>query len=423
MKINLILITSFLIGFQLFGQKTLPVHTLNLEKPALLQKQLKPIIDKIGNGRIVALGEGTHGTKEFNEIRIALIKELVEKKGFNRICFENAFGNSFYLNQIINSNRNIQQGMKENITSIWQTKEIELLLLWIRQYNKTHSNKIEFTGMDWNYIEYSAKIVSDELKLTQNRALISFSENLYKNAKEQDKAWNAQNDSTIKLNMEEILKNATEGHQMVILIDSLISQNPKQYSNTLKDALLNCKHGFHVLYKAGLSQEAKTRDEMMAEMVSELAKHSVKNKMVIFAHNGHIAYKASEATQKDSNPGGMGSYLKRAFRNQYYAIGTTTANGTYSATTDFVDTHDNKYKEYTLTEPLSNSWEYLLKKEKQMSFFIETKQTTNVNKRLKIRQIGYRPEDKDAFTEETKLSDYFDGLIFIRNTTASNHKL
>lgn len=423
MRIKLILINCLLIGFQIFSQNRLPVQVLNLEKPALLQKQLKPIIDKIGNKRIVALGEGTHGTKEFNEIRITLIKELVEKKGFNRICFENAFGNSFYLNQIINSNRNIQQGIKENITSIWQTKEIESLLLWMREYNKTHSDKIEITGMDWNYIEYSAKIVSDELKLTQNSVLISFAERLYVNAKEQDKAWNAQNDSTIKWNMEEIVKNATDGHQMVGLIDSLISQNPKQYSNALKNALLNCKHGFHVLYKAGMSQEAKTRDEMMAEMVSELAKQGVKNKMIIFAHNGHIAYKASDATQKDSNPGGMGNYLKKEYRNQYYAIGTTTANGTYSATSDFVDTHDNQYKKYTLIAPLPNSWEYLLKKEKQHSFFIETKNTKNINKILKIRQIGYRPEDKDAYTEETKLSDYFDGLIFIRNTTASNHKL
>ncbi|MBB6004935.1 erythromycin esterase family protein [Arcicella rosea] len=423
MRIKLILITSFLIGFQLFGQKTLPVHALNLEKPALLQKQLKPIIDKIGNKRIVALGEGTHGTKEFNEIRIALIKELVEKKGFNLICFENAFGNSYYLNQMINSDRNIQQAIRENITSVWQTKEIESLLLWMRQYNKIHSDKIEFTGMDWNYIEYSAKIVLDELKSTQNKALISFAESLYKNAKEQDKAWNAQNDSTIKLNMEEIVKNATDGHQIVVMIDSLISKNPKQYSNTLKNALLNCKQGFHVLYKAGMSQEAKTRDEMMAEMVSELAKQSGENKMVIFAHNGHIAYKASDATQKDSNPGGMGSYLKRAFSNQYYAIGTATAKGTYSATSDFVDTHDNQYKKYTLIAPLPNSWEHLLKNEKQHSFFIETKNTKSINKRLKIRQIGYRPEDKDAYTEETKLSDYFDGLIFIRNTTESNHKL
>ena len=422
MKINLIIITSLLVGFQLFGQKTLPVHALNLEKPALLQKQLKPIIDKIGNKRIVALGEGTHGTKEFNEIRIALIKELVENKGFNLICFENAFGNSHYLNQIINSDSNIQQAIKENITSIWQTKEIESLLLWIRHYNKTHSVKIEITGMDWNYIEYSAKIVLDELKLTQNNALISFAENLYKNAKEQDKAWNAQNDSTIKLNMEEILKNAKEGHQMVILIDSVISQSPKQYINTLKNALLNSKHGFHVLYKAGLNQEARTRDEMMAEMVSELTKQKVTNKMIIFAHNGHIAYKASDATLKDSNPGGMGSYLKKEYGNQYYAIGTTTANGTYSATSDFVDTHDNQYKKYTLIAPLPNSWEYLLKNEKQLSFFIETKNTKNINKKLKIRQIGYRPEDEDAYTEETKLSDYFDGLIFIRSTTASNHE-
>lgn len=45
---------------------------LNLAKDYL--KIAAPIAKEIGNNTIIGLGEGTHGTKEFNEIRAAISK-------------------------------------------------------------------------------------------------------------------------------------------------------------------------------------------------------------------------------------------------------------------------------------------------------------------------------------------------------------
>ncbi|MGL4581719.1 MAG: erythromycin esterase family protein, partial [Flavobacterium sp.] len=90
-------------------------------------KGFTPIINALKDNTIVALGEGTHGTKEFNDIRIELIKDLVTNHNFRIIAFENAYGDTYMINQVINSTGDLQKTMKENLVSVWQTKEIENL--------------------------------------------------------------------------------------------------------------------------------------------------------------------------------------------------------------------------------------------------------------------------------------------------------
>jgi erythromycin esterase len=47
---------------------------------------LVPLIERIGNARIVMLGEASHGTYEYYTWRSYISRELIEKKEFQFYC-------------------------------------------------------------------------------------------------------------------------------------------------------------------------------------------------------------------------------------------------------------------------------------------------------------------------------------------------
>lgn len=49
---------------------------------------LDNLMERIGDSRVVLLGESSHGTAEFYEMRARITKELIEKKGFTIITAE-----------------------------------------------------------------------------------------------------------------------------------------------------------------------------------------------------------------------------------------------------------------------------------------------------------------------------------------------
>lgn len=377
------------------------------------QNQLENLISLMSKKTIVALGEGTHGTKEFNEVRIRIIKRLIIQYGFRTICWENAFGNTYRLNQMIASKVDLRNGLKAHMTAIWQTKEVLNFLVWLQAFNQRTDKKVQLIGLDWNYLEESAKIVNQYLPSSyESRTLLLC-------AKNQDSAWEAQNDTTKQLDISKVIQNATRGYLLTkILLKKRysISKYP-----SLNNALENLANGFYVLYQAGKKAEAKTRDKMMAETLIKIHQQTSSSKMIIWAHNGHIAFKATTQNEKDANPGGMGLYLRQYFKSNYFAVGTSTANGYYSATNDQVDTHSNVFQSYKLSSLKNDTWESLFYANKLSVIVTSSLPDSLKQKRLSLRMIGFRPEDKNAFTEKTKLQDYFDALIFIRNTTSSQH--
>ena len=57
---------------------------LPLRDPA----DLDPLVERIGDARIVAIGEASHGTHEYYAWRAALTRRLVTERGFDLVAVE-----------------------------------------------------------------------------------------------------------------------------------------------------------------------------------------------------------------------------------------------------------------------------------------------------------------------------------------------
>jgi len=84
MKTTLQLLTAFL-GLT-FHTQAQSVYELSLQNRQAFVKDAQPLVNKMAEKRIVALGEGTHGTAEFYTVRYWITRELVEKKRIYPDC-------------------------------------------------------------------------------------------------------------------------------------------------------------------------------------------------------------------------------------------------------------------------------------------------------------------------------------------------
>ena len=64
------------------------------------------------NARIIALGEATHGNKEFQELKLSVFRTLVETTNVRELILEGDFGGCALVNEYINGG----EGTAEDIT-------------------------------------------------------------------------------------------------------------------------------------------------------------------------------------------------------------------------------------------------------------------------------------------------------------------
>src|SRR5438309_3940337 len=68
-------------------------HTIGPDDP------LDPLIEAIGDARVVLLGEASHGTHEYYTRRAKITRRLIEEKGFNFIGVEGDWPDCYEVNR------------------------------------------------------------------------------------------------------------------------------------------------------------------------------------------------------------------------------------------------------------------------------------------------------------------------------------
>jgi len=129
----------------------------------------------IENRTLVQLGESSHSTKEYSQIKIRLIKFLHEQMGFDVIAFESGFFECFYTNENI-LNITETEAIKNSIFSIWGTSMIELFT-YIKETRST-SHPLILAGFDCQYTSANYSISKRPMLLYN---LISKIDNQYAN--------------------------------------------------------------------------------------------------------------------------------------------------------------------------------------------------------------------------------------------------
>ena len=99
-------------------------------------EDLNPLKEIIGNAKIVALGEVSHGSSEIFRMKSRIIRYLVEKAGFNVFAIEASMPDAYKLNEyIINGEGDLKKLIKGMGFWTWDTQEMLDLVVWMKKYN------------------------------------------------------------------------------------------------------------------------------------------------------------------------------------------------------------------------------------------------------------------------------------------------
>lgn len=286
--------------------------------------------------RIVQLGESSHGTREFSQVKVRLIKYLHEKLGYDVIAFESSTIGC-YLQDLEYAKGKTFTMRDSCIFSVWSTKETQELFDYLALTRKT-ARPLRLAGFD---VQISGSFDSSEVVLPWLVPIIQSSgDNTFSKAEgiigealktaaagtdcfgnpsgnscqnfQKNYLGAAINIGTLANSYKPYADSSTGAERESKLMAWLVLSN-------LQTRLLVTKEQIE---KRGYREP---RDKAMADNITQLASTIYPTqKMLVWAHNAHITRGASDAASAGHT---MGGFLAPTWKDQLYTIGLFMLKG------------------------------------------------------------------------------------------------
>jgi erythromycin esterase len=126
------------------------VRLATLDPDADDEADLEPLLDIVGDARVVALGESMHRVHEFFQIRHRIFRFLARRAGFTALVMESGFPEAWTVNAWV---RHGELGLHEILNRgvtyhFGKCQEMLDQAAWMRQYNIAAERPVGFYGMD-----------------------------------------------------------------------------------------------------------------------------------------------------------------------------------------------------------------------------------------------------------------------------------
>src|SRR5215470_17062568 len=121
---------------------------------------LQPLKKVIGTARLVELGEATHGTREFFQLKHRMLEFLVTEMGFNIFGIEATMPEGFDINDyVLTGKGDPGKALAALYFWTWNTDEVLGMIRWMQQYNADprHARNVKFYGFDMQSAPRAAK--------------------------------------------------------------------------------------------------------------------------------------------------------------------------------------------------------------------------------------------------------------------------
>jgi erythromycin esterase len=119
----------------------------------------------IGDARIVSLGEATHGTREFFQLKHRSLEFLVTELGFAFFGIEANYPECLRVNDyVLHGKGDPAEALAGTRFWTWDTEEVLALIEWMRSWNRAHARKVKFYGFDMQFSTEAALDVVGYLK-------------------------------------------------------------------------------------------------------------------------------------------------------------------------------------------------------------------------------------------------------------------
>jgi erythromycin esterase len=387
---------------------------------------LQPLKKTLQAVRFVGLGEATHGTREFFQIKHRLLEFLVREMGFRVFAVEGSYAALQIINDYVTGK--MDDGAKALDSQgfwTWNTEEVRAMLDWARRYNADApaDKRVKFVGFDIQFnqpgkdklLDYLQRVAPERVDATAT----FFKTNL-------DSLNSALSTSIQREKMQKTLKELQINYNDLFVFlelngPSLISKSSQAEYDQMREyarVLTQYIDSYSRQAPAGVA----IRDVYMADNFRRLVdREPADTRFVVWAHNGHIATDNSGLFMP------TGAYLRQFYGNEYYALGFSFNQGSFQAReAQPGDSTKRMLTTFTARPAPEGSVDWYLTQTGLKNFIVDfrpTQKNTDINAWLStpspMRSIGsvYAPRSEENFFYPVTVGQRFDGLLFINTTT------
>jgi len=390
---------------------------------------LAPLLERIGDARIVLLGEASHGTSEFYRMRERISRELIVKKGFRFIAIEGDWPDAARVDHYV---RHLEYPAAEWTafarfpTWMWRNNEVRDFVDWLREHNATtrHGARVAFHGLDLyslyvsirSVLHYLDEIDPDAAKVARQRygCLTPWQGDpaTYGHA--------ALTGSyrTCEPHVVQALKDLLEKRL------SYAAHDGERFFDAVQNARLitNAERYYRIMYYGSRASWNLRDEHMFTTLKNLLAFYGTASKAIVWAHNSHVGDSAATemAARGEHN---IGHLCREEFGAGAYLVGFGTNSGTVAAASDW----DGPMEIKTVQPALPNSYERLCHATGREHFMLGLRNRADpigaqgLGKPHLERAIGviYRPEtERASHYFQAVLPRQFDEYIWFDDTRA-----
>jgi protein-L-isoaspartate(D-aspartate) O-methyltransferase len=389
---------------------------------------LDALLERIGDARIVLLGEASHGTSEFYRMRARISQELIARKGFQLVAIEGDWPDVSRLDQYVRFDHEAAEwsAFARFPQWMWRNEDMRSFVEWLRTANagKARERRTALHGLDLYSLFTSIEAVLEYLDKVDPEAA-GVARQRYGCLT----PWQSEPANYGHAALTGAYRTC-EPHVVRMLQDLLRKRStyaPKdaeQFMDAVQNARLvaDAERYYRIMYY-GSNESWNLRDTHMFETLQALLGfHGPESKAIVWAHNSHVG-DASATEMAARGEFNIGQLCRERFATSVYSIGFGTSSGTVAAATEW----DGPMEVKTVRPALAGSYEKLFHETARPRFMLPLRGTTPAALRRELqrprleRAIGviYRPETELASHYfQASLPRQFDEYIWFDETRA-----
>jgi erythromycin esterase len=262
--------------------------------------------ERMTSATVLALGEATHGTHEFQALRLDLLQRTVGA-GFTTVALEEDFGCVAAVDAWVQGGSGtVEEALHRFGYAISRTREMAELLSWARTYNvgRHEGQRVRFVGVDVQRPDEDKALALNWLA-----------------TREPDKA------RTLAERLSSLTDETRLGNEVAAEVPAAINELAAAITaaDDGTEAASNALHATQVLLQdrtLAANWSGPARDRLMFDNLRWLVERGARtgrSHTLLFAHDGHVD-RAGQATAAGSPT--LGSLAAGAYGDSYRVIGT-----------------------------------------------------------------------------------------------------
>jgi protein-L-isoaspartate(D-aspartate) O-methyltransferase len=392
------------------------------------------LVARIGDARVVLLGEATHGTAEFYRMRARITRELIEHHGFDFVAVEADWPDAARVDHWA---RDLplppapERAFTRFPTWMWRNTEVREFVHWLRNHNegKPPEEAVGFYGLDL-YSMYTSIAVVLRYLTDVDPALADVARHRYASLS----PWEGDPAAYGRAVVTGAYRDCEA--QVVAVLRDLLKRRldyehvggerfgPLRFLDASSNAQLvaDAERYYRVMYY-GSRDSWNLRDRhMFATLDALLAFGGRERKAVVWEHNSHLG--DARATEMGARGElNVGQLCREAYGDRAFLVGFGTDHGTVAAASNW----DAPMEVKRVRPAHRESYEHLCHATSVPAFLLHLREPTRDEVRAELmpprleRAIGviYRPETEMASHYfQAVLPAQFDEWVWIDETSA-----